>query len=1235
MKRSPARIAALGLTSLLVLVVLLLAALLITASSDWARGRALALAQKELAGQGLRLEVESASGSLLHHLRLQGVRLSYRGRLLLRLQGLELYHNPLALLGGRLKLSRLVLSGPQVHLPWDLPGGGDGGSFPLALTLEKLVVKDGFLDPGGAWGPIQSLSGLELEGSLNLDLRGLVAGLQIKAGRLSLAGASRPLQVRGRAGLRDQVLEVKRLEVAEGESRLQVRGRLDWSRGLAYQGQVQGLLARARDLPLAWPGPRPPRTRLEVRARVQGDGQGLSLQGSIRGGRGQARFQGRLGFSEEQGRLSLDLAGVDLAGWGLSPLELALGGRAKLEFHSWPGQPGFWAKLGARLQRLRVAGVTGDSLEFKARYDRQGLRLQDLSAAGPWGRVQARGSLAPDGGQLRARAEFQKLCPPPALAPRLPAWLRGASLSGSLRARGSLARPRLELELGPSRLGPGLDLQGLSLVGGRVEAGWQVESLSLQAPWGRLQAQGRLDRDGLGLDFDLGVDDLGALVSQLAAAGLAPGGEDYAGTLRLQGRLEGPWRSPGLRATLQGRGLKTRGLVLEELGLELAAGPLGPRPQGKLNLELKGVELAGHRLSRLKLEAQTDQTGLELALRARGPQGGLELKLGCPDPWAPNREINIRSLVLTPRDLPPLRLAQPSRLNLSPQGWSLEEFRLVSGGESLVLKGLWDPQGRVRGELRLGQVALSRWLPWAELPASARLNLRLDISGSARQPTLKLGGSVRGLHWPKLPPLELGLSGGYTPGRLWIKGKVTSGAERLFNLDSRLAIDFSLAPPRFSTGPGALSLTAGSRNFPLQILAPLLPGVSGLRGRLDFQLQARGSLESPRLAGYLELSQGGLALDATAQSFADLDLRLDLAGRRLRVSRARVGRAGGLELGGWLDLPWGGEGRVHLDLKAQGFPLSLGMSGHCRLDAELQARGGLEAPALTGWVRPTKVMLELGSAAPPEMEDVVVLRPGQKPPPLGRRRQVPVFRPGGPLGRASIDVRVPLEGLKVEMGRGWLLLEGGLRLRKEPRGPLLYLGKISVANGVVIVQGKRFQITHASADFAGRDTPDPDLDAKAFLRVGDVVAWINVTGRPSRPRFQFSSEPPMSQADVISTIVFGKPANSLSTQQSQSLTAQALAILGQEGAEHIRRILGPAFSPDVITVHHDPSGGSSLEAGKYLNPDLYLRYRQNLEEDGGQNLGLEYRINRYFSVESQVGTTRDTGMDVIVDFDFD
>jgi translocation and assembly module TamB len=445
-----------------------------------------------------------------------------------------------------------------------------------------------------------------------------------------------------------------------------------------------------------------------------------------------------------------------------------------------------------------------------------------------------------------------------------------------------------------------------------------------------------------------------------------------------------------------------------------------------------------------------------------------------------------------------------------------------------------------------------------------------------------------------------------------------------------------LAP--FSLKPdGRLQASVRADDFPLDILRPLLTGISGLKGDVRLRLAASGALGHPALDGFLDLRHGRFSVGATSQSFRGLEARLELHDSRLSVKTLALASGGSLELAGWLDMPWRSGGQVNLRLKAADFQVSLGLLGQAALAADIAASGDVQAPLISGRVTPTELELSLANQAPPEMRDVVVLRPGQKPPPMAQGAPSMVWRPKGLLGRSRIDLRVQAPpGFKIKMGLGWMMASGGARLLKQPGGALTYHDALTFPNGVIIVEGKRFQLQRGSLDFAGRDRPDPNLQAKVYHKAGKVMVWINLAGLASDPQISFSSEPPMGKADILAAVFFGKTASELDQGQSQSMAAQALALLGQKGVQELSRVLGPSLAPDVVTVHDAAGGGSALEAGKYISPDLYLRYRQQIgEEDNGQSLGVEYRINRYFSLDSQLGSDRDTGLDLIVDFDFD
>jgi translocation and assembly module TamB len=340
---------------------------------------------------------------------------------------------------------------------------------------------------------------------------------------------------------------------------------------------------------------------------------------------------------------------------------------------------------------------------------------------------------------------------------------------------------------------------------------------------------------------------------------------------------------------------------------------------------------------------------------------------------------------------------------------------------------------------------------------------------------------------------------------------------------------------------------------------------------------------------------------------------------------------------GRVTLPLGGPGLADLELTAKGFHVSLANLGEVVTDARLKLQGPTDAPRLTGLLTPRRAVIQPRLATPDIQRDVVILKPGQKPPPVRREvRRAPRIQLEGPLAPLVMDVDMEMTpDLKVRVGDGFLDMLGVASVRKSPGGPLTFHGGAGVPRGLIIVQGKRFELSDGSTDLRGKDRPDPDISAKATLRLGTSLVVASVSGTAYEPQIDLSSEPPMSQADILSTIIFGRPANALNAGETRQLSAQALALMGQRGRREIEKLLGPTLSPDVVTVHSEMQSGSSLEAGKYLSPDLYLRYRQNMGQEGGQNVGLELRLKPYLSLESQLGTTRDNGVDVIFSFDFD
>lgn len=279
------------------------------------------------------------------------------------------------------------------------------------------------------------------------------------------------------------------------------------------------------------------------------------------------------------------------------------------------------------------------------------------------------------------------------------------------------------------------------------------------------------------------------------------------------------------------------------------------------------------------------------------------------------------------------------------------------------------------------------------------------------------------------------------------------------------------------------------------------------------------------------------------------------------VRELSTAKAGQLWLKGKVVLPGDGPGKLALRCRAQGLQVSFGALGGATADADIALAGTFGQPRLTGVVTPRQVSLRLGLGTPEAMDDVVVLGPGQKPPPV--KRKPAIVQPPAMLAPLKMVVVVSVNRvLRVKVSQGWLDVTGRIVIRKEPGGPLTYHRGLKILKGLILYQARDFVVTGGSVDFAGKKELDPVLkEVRAELNMGKTQVQLVAQGPASDLQIQFTSQPPMSQADILSTIVFGQPAATLSQQQYDKLSAQALALLGMKGRQELERLVGRKLAP--------------------------------------------------------------------------
>ncbi|MEW5911995.1 MAG: translocation/assembly module TamB domain-containing protein [Thermodesulfobacteriota bacterium] len=1209
--------------------------------SQAARGWLAARLQQEVAAAtGARLELASLEGSLILDARLKGLKLVKDGRLLLAADELRLSYNPLLLLLGRARISSLTAVRPRVNLPWDLAGAGGGGAPPLTLSIAELRVEDGALTAGGGLGPVQRAEGVTLSGGLVLNQRGLDGRLQLSRVRVWLAGLAAPLELKGRTRLRDGRLELERVQAASGPNQVQVDGSLALAPQLALKLKLQAQDIKAEALPVAWPLPQPPRGPLGLTLSLSGPLQRLQVQGRVSQGGSGLKLAGWCNVLSGAMQMRAELEGLSLPAWGLADLPLTLEGRAQVDSQAWPGAQGGKLGLDLELSRVQYQQMRAGPLRAQARLEGARLVLESLSLESPWGGVsgQGRATLPLAGQAWRAEGslELRQAGAPPLLAEALPALLKQARLSGQVYFVGGGQELQLKLKLGPAQLAPGLEMQSLEASGGWQKGRWQLSQLSLEGPLASLSGLGRADLEGGDLALHLHLPDLARLGQVLARLQL-PTPEGLEGDLEMQARLRGPWRAPRLQGRLSSTRLLTAYAWMRRAEAEFDLKQLLPKPLGWVNLRTLPLISGELFLAQAQARLELGEQGQRLSLEAQGPEMSLGLGLTSRQLFQLPLRAELQGLWLQRPEMGRWSQQGLASLVLDQREVQVQGLALAQAEQRLLLAGRVDPvSGAVQAAVSLQGLRLAPLLRnQVTLPWRSELSVQGRLSGTLEQPRLDLSGRLSGLQWRGVPATEVEFAGSYGQDSLGLQGSALQAGRPVAQVQARLGYALSLRPPVAEPTQAGIKVQARARELALELLAPFLPGISSLKGRLRLNLEVAGSLAHPQVQGSLEVSQGALVVEASGQEVKGIELRLALKDGRLRVERCQALAGGKLEVTGHADLPrQGAEGSLELHLTAEGVKVSLGTAGQMTVQANLSLTGSTQRPVLTGLVRPSDLTIAVSLNPPAGLGDVVLLRSGQKPPPLAHaaeRFSLPPF-----LDPLAVDLRAELaDPSRVNLSDGWLDARGALRLTKEPGKPLTFNEGVVVDKGLLIFAGKRFEVLEGGLSFRGRSEPNPDLEGEAKLNLGATTVFVNVAGTAADPLINLSSLPPMSQTDILSTIIFGRPANKLTSGQSRELSAQALALLGSAGRQELEKLFGPSLAPDVVTVYNAPSTGSALEAGKYLSEQLYLRYRQNMGPYGGQNVGLEYRFSRDFAVESQMGSTRDSGVDLVFSKDLD
>lgn len=428
----------------------------------------------------------------------------------------------------------------------------------------------------------------------------------------------------------------------------------------------------------------------------------------------------------------------------------------------------------------------------------------------------------------------------------------------------------------------------------------------------------------------------------------------------------------------------------------------------------------------------------------------------------------------------------------------------------------------------------------------------------------------------------------------------------------------------------------------LNFLSTLNPEISDVHGQLEATVDLSGAM----LQGRAQLKHGSITLKKPGIILNAVELDLHKHGHHWKTQGALVWNGKTLQLNGQGSLAPKILGSIHIS--GENLPVMNTFEYQIEASPQLNIDFTQSTLAVKGSIIIPKAQLKPQSFSdtvnlPDDavfVEDTVPVRPL----PITTDIQI----------HMGEEVTLAVKGLQ---GR----LRGDIHLSQTPESPLKATGELTIEDGKYQAYGQDLIINQGRLIFTGHLPDNPalyirairqfkktnlsgtssrlfdfnaaNLQSKDFGR--NATVGIEVSGQLKTPKISLFSNPStLSQADILSMLLLGKPASEANKSGGQLLmTAITSMNLGSDSKglqmlSQLKQSLGVDFNIENTTSSKSPDGKTSVVLGKSLSKKLYLSYNMGLSQTDANVLNLKYLLSRFFSLQVSAGA-KGRGVDLL------
>jgi translocation and assembly module TamB len=364
---------------------------------------------------------------------------------------------------------------------------------------------------------------------------------------------------------------------------------------------------------------------------------------------------------------------------------------------------------------------------------------------------------------------------------------------------------------------------------------------------------------------------------------------------------------------------------------------------------------------------------------------------------------------------------------------------------------------------------------------------------------------------------------------------------------------------------------------------------------LEIDLREGGAITQPKTEGSIRIVNTGLSVEGAPVSISAMNGRLSIAGNQLRIDKLNA-TAGGGTISANGSATYGKEPNFAIDLHAKGVrvhPTGI----RSTVDGDLQLNGTPQKSQLSGRVVVDRLSFQEGFDFATFMSQL--------------SDDSTVSAPSELASHMNLSIAVnSAQNLTLASSQVSIAGSANLNVTGTAAHPVL-LGRITLTNGELFFQGKRFEIQSGTIAFVNPARTEPVLNLYVKTTIEQYNITINFSGPIDRLKTNYTSDPSLPPIDIINLLAFGQTtaertsnASAPSSLAAQSVLAQGVASQVAKGVQNLTGISQLTLDP---TAGNSQNPGAQVAIQQRVTGTLFLTFATNVTSTQQQTIQVQYQ----------------------------